>query len=205
MENGRKRKGEGAGEAEKADSKRSRHDTTPASSSSNVRIVSISALPSPADLLQEYPISQESVAFVQESRRTIEDILLGKDPRLLVVIGPCSIHDPAEAIQYGKTLISETKKWPNLFMVMRVYFEKPRTRVGWKGLIYDPLLDGSDQIEKGLRTARQLLQELTSLSIPIACEFLDVITPQYLADMVSWGAIGARTTECQVHRCVCSC
>jgi 3-deoxy-7-phosphoheptulonate synthase len=190
----------------KSDAKRLRHEESAnpgANSSSDVRIVSISPLPSPSDLLREYPMTKESVQFVRESRKAVENILLGNDPRLLVVVGPCSIHNPAEAIQYGKTLLSAMSLWPNLFLVMRVYFEKPRTRVGWKGLIYDPLLDGSDEIEKGLRMARQLLQELTSLSIPIACEFLDVITPQYVADMVSWGAIGARTTECQVHRSVC--
>jgi 3-deoxy-7-phosphoheptulonate synthase len=135
------------------------------------------------------------------ARQAIHRILHGADDRLLVVIGPCSIHDPAAGKEYAARLIEERKRLSgDLEIVMRVYFEKPRTTVGWKGLINDPNLDGSFQINKGLRLARELLLHINDLGLPAGCEFLDTLTPQYIADLVSWGAIGARTTESQVHR-----
>lgn len=162
----------------------------------NSRIKTFSTLPTPKEVIEKYDLDDKS--FVVKSRETIENILTGKDKKLLVVVGPCSIHDYDLAIEYAKMLKSlETK---NLFIVMRVYFEKPRTCLGWKGFIYDPYLDESNNISDGLIMARKLLIELTKMEIPIGLEFLDTITPQYLADLVSWGAIGARTTESQIHR-----
>src|SRR5690606_360628 len=135
------------------------------------------------------------------ARRAVHDVLHGKDDRAVVIIGPCSIHNPAAALDYAQRLAEQRKRYAGeLEIIMRVYFEKPRTTVGWKGLINDPLLDGSFNINKGLRTARELLIQVNELGLPAGCEFLDMITPQYIADLVSWGAIGARTTESQVHR-----
>jgi 3-deoxy-7-phosphoheptulonate synthase len=154
----------------------------------------------PFELLSQYQTSLEDNEFIQYSRTSIENILVGKDNRLLVVVGPCSIHDYDSAIEYAKMLRSVKDNYPNIFLVMRVYFEKPRSRTGWKGFIYDPNLDDSFDINKGITLARKLLLEITRLKIPIGCEFLDTITPQYLSDLVTWGAIGARTSESQIHR-----
>ena len=155
----------------------------------------------PSDLIEKLPISEASSKLVFESRNEISEILSQKNGRLIVVVGPCSIHDPEAALDYANKLLEEIKKYKNeLLIVMRVYFEKPRTVVGWKGLINDPNLDNSFNINKGLALSRQLLRDINDLGVPAGTEFLDVITPQYLADLISWGAIGARTTESQVHR-----
>jgi 3-deoxy-7-phosphoheptulonate synthase len=167
----------------------------------DVRIREIKELSPPDQVLREVPASEEMAASVFTARQAIHRILAGADQRLLVVIGPCSIHDPASAVEYAKRLRAEaTRLAPDLLVAMRVYFEKPRTTVGWKGLINDPRLDGSFEINEGLRTARRLLADITSMGIPCATEFLDTITPQFTADLIAWGAIGARTTESQVHR-----
>jgi len=167
---------------------------------SNTRISEIKKLASPRELIELYPLLPEDIDFVKASRNTVEDILVGKDPRLLVIVGPCSIHDYDLALDYGQRLAQLRESLPNLFLVMRVYFEKPRTRKGWKGFVYDPGMDESFRIDEGLTLARKLLLQLTKMRIPIGTECLDTITPQYLADLVSWGAIGARTSESQIHR-----
>lgn len=166
------------------------------------RIVGLTTLPPPEHLIRFFPIQGTAVeSLVAQTRLAIQSILHGKDDRLLVVIGPCSIHDPAAAIEYGRRLKEQRERFKDsLEIVMRVYFEKPRTTVGWKGLINDPYLDGSFRIDEGLRIARQLLIEINRLGLPAGSEFLDVISPQYIGDLISWGAIGARTTESQVHR-----
>jgi len=167
----------------------------------DVRIREIKELAPPSHLLREFPVSEKTSVVTYESRQAIHRILHGMDDRLLVVIGPCSIHDPKAAIEYAKRLAAERERLrEELEIVMRVYFEKPRTTVGWKGLINDPDLDNSFQINKGLRTARELLVAINELGLPAGTEFLDMITPQYIADLIAWGAIGARTTESQVHR-----
>ncbi len=167
----------------------------------DVRIREIKQLLPPIALLEKYPITENAARTVFESRQAIHNMLAGQDDRLLVVIGPCSIHDTQAALEYGRRLkVLRDEMKDNLEIVMRVYFEKPRTTVGWKGLINDPQLDGSFDINNGLRIARKLLLDLTDTGIPAAGEFLDMITPQYMADLISWGAIGARTTESQVHR-----
>ncbi|MCH2242031.1 MAG: 3-deoxy-7-phosphoheptulonate synthase [Aquabacterium sp.] len=166
------------------------------------RIRNVTPLPPPEHLIRFFPIRGTPVEqLVSDTRERIRRILRGQDDRLLVVIGPCSIHDPTAALDYAKRLkdLRETYK-DTLEVVMRVYFEKPRTTVGWKGLINDPYLDGSFRIDEGLRMARQLLLEINRLGVPAGSEFLDVISPQYIGDLISWGAIGARTTESQVHR-----
>ena len=167
----------------------------------DLRIREIKELSPPAHLMREFASSEQVSTLVHASRDAIHQILHAKDDRLVVVIGPCSIHDTKAALEYAQRLapLRESLK-AELEIVMRVYFEKPRTTVGWKGLINDPNLDGSFNINQGLRTARQLLLEVNELGVPAGCEFLDMITPQYIADLVSWGAIGARTTESQVHR-----
>jgi 3-deoxy-7-phosphoheptulonate synthase len=167
----------------------------------NCHIKAIKPLISPALLLNELSLAPEAVHRIETYREQIADILHGRDQRLLVIVGPCSIHDPKAALEYAQRLsqLAESLR-EKLLIVMRVYFEKPRTTVGWKGLINDPDLDDSCNINKGLRLARQLLLDITATGLPIAVEFLDTITPQYLADLVSWGAIGARTTESQIHR-----
>ena len=159
-------------------------------------------LPPPEHLIRFFPIQNTPVEqLITRTRKTIHQIMHGKDDRLLVVIGPCSIHDPAAAVEYARRLVVEREKYADtLEIVMRVYFEKPRTTVGWKGLINDPYLDESCRIDEGLRIARQLLIEINRLGLPAGSEFLDVISPQYIGDLISWGAIGARTTESQVHR-----
>ena len=147
------------------------------------------------------PISEAAADLVVRTRQEISDLVHGKDNRLLVIIGPCSIHDPKAALEYAERLLPLRKKYEKeLLIVMRVYFEKPRTTVGWKGLINDPHLDGTFDINFGLRQARKLLLNLNEMGMPASTEFLDMITPQYYADLISWGAIGARTTESQVHR-----
>ncbi|SET29897.1 3-deoxy-7-phosphoheptulonate synthase AroG [Thalassotalea agarivorans] len=167
----------------------------------DVRINQIKELLPPVALLERFPASENAAEVVFQGRQAISNILQGKDDRLLVVIGPCSIHDPVAAIEYGQRLVALREKYKeNLEIVMRVYFEKPRTTVGWKGLINDPYMDGSFKINDGLRIGRKLLLDLNELGLPTAGEFLDMITPQYMADFMCWGAIGARTTESQVHR-----
>jgi 3-deoxy-7-phosphoheptulonate synthase len=170
-------------------------------STDDVRIEALRPLIPPAILMEEIPLSEEGKRFVFETRRTCEEIIQGTDDRLMAVVGPCSIHDAGAAREYA-SLLSEARKefGADLEILMRVYFEKPRSRSGWKGLINDPFIDGSFQINKGLRLARQLLVDLADRGIPAGCEFLDTITPQFIADCVSWGSIGARTTESQVHR-----
>jgi 3-deoxy-7-phosphoheptulonate synthase len=151
--------------------------------------------------MRDGPISARAAHTVAASRQVLHRILAGADDRLAVVVGPCSIHDIEAALEYADRLIAQRERHANeLEIVMRVYFEKPRTTVGWKGLINDPDLDGSFRIDKGLRMARGLLREINEKGVPAGCEFLDMITPQYIADLVAWGAIGARTTESQVHR-----
>jgi len=166
------------------------------------RIDNITVLPPPEHLIRFFPISgTPTEALISKTRKKIRDIIHGKDDRLLVIIGPCSIHDPKAAMEYCQRLLSERDRFSGeLEIVMRVYFEKPRTTVGWKGLINDPYLDESYRIEEGLRLARQVLMEINRQGMPAGSEFLDVISPQYIADLISWGAIGARTTESQVHR-----
>ncbi len=166
------------------------------------RIEEVTPLPPPEHLIRFFPIAGTPVEkLVGDTRRSVRRILDGKDDRLLVVIGPCSIHDPAAALDYARQLKSQRTKYADtLEIVMRVYFEKPRTTVGWKGLINDPYLDESYRIHEGLRIARQLLVDINRLGVPAGSEFLDVISPQYIGDLISWGAIGARTTESQVHR-----
>ena len=167
----------------------------------DLRIREIKELAPPSHAMSENPCTPEVSSLVFETRQSLHRILHGMDDRLVVVIGPCSIHDTKAAIEYAKKLKAQRDRLSGeLEIVMRVYFEKPRTTVGWKGLINDPELDGSFNINKGLRTARSLLLEINAMGLPAGCEFLDMITPQYIADLVSWGAIGARTTESQVHR-----
>lgn len=167
----------------------------------DVRIKKIEELAPPGHIMREFPLSEAAVQTTFECREAIHRVLHDADDRLVVVIGPCSIHEPKSALEYARKLLVEREKYKDtLEVVMRVYFEKPRTTVGWKGLINDPNLDQTFDINKGLRTARQLLLEINEMGLPAAVEFLDVISPQYIADLVSWGAIGARTTESQVHR-----
>ena len=167
----------------------------------DVRIEALKPLIPPAILMEEIPVSDTGSETVADARRAIGACLRDEDDRLVVVVGPCSIHDPAAALDYAQRLLALRENLSDaLILVMRVYFEKPRTTLGWKGLINDPFIDGSFQINKGLRIARGLLRDLADLGLPAGCEFLDTIMPQFLADLVSWGAIGARTTESQVHR-----
>ncbi|HEV8690822.1 MAG TPA: 3-deoxy-7-phosphoheptulonate synthase [Ideonella sp.] len=166
------------------------------------RIQDVTPLPPPEHLIRFFPIAgTPTEKLIKHTRAAVRHIMNGKDDRLLVVIGPCSIHDPAAALEYARRLAPERAKYADtLEIVMRVYFEKPRTTVGWKGLINDPYLDESFRIDEGLRIARQLLVEINRLGVPAGSEFLDTISPQYIGDLISWGAIGARTTESQVHR-----
>ena len=167
----------------------------------DLRIKEIKELQPPAKLLDDFPIAEKAAQTVFETRQAIHRILHGADDRLLVIMGPCSIHDVKAAKEYAARLKeAKERAAADLLIMMRVYFEKPRTTVGWKGLINDPNLDGSFRINEGLRVGRQLLLELNQSGMPAGCEFLDMITPQYIADLVSWGAIGARTPESQVHR-----
>ena len=167
----------------------------------DLRVESIRPLLPPAILLEELPLGETAALTVNKSREEVARILRGLDDRLVVVVGPCSIHDPRAAMDYARRLHAlATELASDLRIVMRVYFEKPRTTVGWKGLINDPNLDGSFAINEGLRVGRRLLLDLAELGLPAGCEFLDPITPQFTSDLVTWGAIGARTTESQVHR-----
>ncbi len=166
-----------------------------------LRTEKLDQLITPSELAQSHPISDASAALVTRARREVEAILAGEDQRLLVVVGPCSIHDPSAALDYAKRLVKLKDLYNDeLCIVMRTYFEKPRTVVGWKGLINDPKLDGSNQVNQGISTARQLLIDINEIGLATATEFLDMVTGQYIADLISWGAIGARTTESQIHR-----
>ncbi len=167
----------------------------------DLRVAEILPLLQPALLMHEIPLRETEAAFVEAQRREAEKCLRGEDDRLLVIVGPCSIHDTRSALEYGRLIAAARARYAaDLDVVMRVYFEKPRTTVGWKGFINDPRLDESYDINTGLRGARKLLIDLAEMGVPAGTEFLDVITPQYIADAVVWGAIGARTTESQVHR-----
>ncbi len=167
----------------------------------DVRIGAVRALVSPAVLLEDLPVTAEVEGLVERTRQAIDGVLHGQGDRLVVVVGPCSIHDHGEAMAYARRLKPLADELAgDLLVVMRVYFEKPRTTVGWKGYINDPLLDGSFRINDGLRRARALLLEISSMGLPAGTEFLDLLTPQYVADLIAWGAIGARTTESQSHR-----
>ncbi|GAA4005751.1 3-deoxy-7-phosphoheptulonate synthase AroG [Comamonas faecalis] len=178
----------------------SRGDST--SQTDDQRIQDITVLPPPDHLIRFFPIRGSAVErLIADTRRGIQRLMRGEDDRLLVIIGPCSIHNPDAALDYARKLQKVRAQYKDdLEIVMRVYFEKPRTTVGWKGLINDPYLDGSYRIDEGLRIARELLIDINRLGVPAGSEFLDVISPQYIADLISWGAIGARTTESQVHR-----
>ena len=167
----------------------------------DLRIRELKELTPPSHLIREYPCSEHIASVTADARQALHNILHGQDDRLMVVIGPCSIHDTKAAMEYAQRLVKERVRFKGeLEIIMRVYFEKPRTTVGWKGLINDPHLDNSFSINDGLRIARELLMNINELGLPAGTEFLDVISPQYVADLISWGAIGARTTESQVHR-----
>ncbi|SFJ98297.1 3-deoxy-7-phosphoheptulonate synthase [Caulobacter sp. UNC279MFTsu5.1] len=170
-------------------------------STDDLRISRLQTLSPPAQVIGEAPATSSIAEVVGDARQAVHQILHGRDDRLVVVIGPCSIHDPRAALDYARRLAVERERHAGeLEVVMRVYFEKPRTTVGWKGLINDPDLDGGFRINEGLRLARRVLLDVSAQGLPAACEFLDVTTPQYIADLVAWGAIGARTTESQIHR-----
>ncbi|CBJ36959.1 3-deoxy-D-arabinoheptulosonate-7-phosphate synthase (DAHP synthetase, phenylalanine-repressible) [Ralstonia solanacearum CMR15] len=167
----------------------------------DLRIRELKELTPPAHLIREFPCNDAVSELIYQSRTAMHRILHGMDDRLIVIIGPCSIHDTKAALDYARRLVEQRERFKaDLEIVMRVYFEKPRTTVGWKGLINDPYMDGSFKINDGLRTARELLVNINELGVPAGTEYLDMISPQYIADLVSWGAIGARTTESQVHR-----
>ncbi|HEY3306895.1 MAG TPA: 3-deoxy-7-phosphoheptulonate synthase [Desulfuromonadaceae bacterium] len=167
----------------------------------NLKITAITPIIAPSELRQVFPLSEKNREFVSKSRAGIKEILQRRDRRLMVVVGPCSIHDPEAAIEYAERLAGLSAKVNDqLLLIMRVYFEKPRTTIGWKGLINDPDMNGTHLISKGLGIARGLLSRITALEVPVANEMLDPITPEYVADLISWGAIGARTTESQTHR-----
>lgn len=175
--------------------------TVDVESTSDRRIVSFRPIPAPDQLRAELPLSHRGADAVQRHRDEITQILAGNDDRLLVVVGPCSVHDPVAALDYAQRLAPLAQRHADqLKIVMRVYFEKPRTTVGWKGLINDPDMDGSFDIERGLRTARGLLLDIGALGLAVGCEFLEPTSPHYIADTIAWGAIGARTTESQIHR-----
>ncbi|MHA6297395.1 3-deoxy-7-phosphoheptulonate synthase [Devosia sp. CAU 1758] len=170
-------------------------------STDDLRITEIKPLPTPIEVMRTHPRTDGATRTVIAARHDVHNILTGQDDRLAVVVGPCSIHDPAAAMDYaGRLFALREQLGDRLEIIMRVYFEKPRTTVGWKGLINDPDMDGSFNITQGLHSARALLLDINNLGIPAACEFLDMTTPQYLADLVAWAAIGARTTESQIHR-----
>jgi 3-deoxy-7-phosphoheptulonate synthase len=167
----------------------------------DLRIREMKELTPPSHLIREFPVTPAAEQTAASARVALHRILHGQDDRLMVVVGPCSIHDPKAALEYGRRLMEQRTRFAGeLEIVMRVYFEKPRTTVGWKGMINDPYMDNSFRINDGLRMARELLRDINELGLPAGTEFLDVISPQYIADLVSWGAIGARTTESQVHR-----
>ena len=167
----------------------------------NLNIESIESIYPPSSIKNDIPVNSDLTKKIIEWREITSNILSGKDNRIIAIVGPCSIHDPEAALDYAKYLkIVKEKYKQELFIIMRVYFEKPRTTIGWKGLINDPYLNDSYKINDGLKIARKLLVDINEMDIPVACEFLDVFTPQYYADLVTWGAIGARTTESQLHR-----
>jgi len=167
----------------------------------DLRILDIHEVIAPEQVHSEYPLPEKTAESIFATRQAIHNVLTGEDDRLIVVVGPCSIHDPKAAKEYAARLnIVKNELQDELVIIMRVYFEKPRTTVGWKGLINDPNLDNSFEINKGLRISRELLIDINNMGVPAATEFLDLITPQYVADLISWGAIGARTTESQLHR-----
>jgi 3-deoxy-7-phosphoheptulonate synthase len=175
--------------------------TSKRQSTSNLRVSEITALPTPQEMIAELPLDAKAADVIERGRDEVRAIMDGVDDRLLVIVGPCSIHDPKAGLEYARRLVSQAEKHKeDLLIVLRAYFEKPRTTVGWKGLINDPHLDGSHDIAGGLRAARSFLQQVTALGLPTATEFLEPISPQYMADLISWGAIGARTTESQIHR-----
>ena len=167
----------------------------------DLRICETKEVVAPIQVHDEIPMTETAANTILAARQAIHNVLIGADDRLVVVIGPCSIHDPEAALEYAKRLLAVKSQFQNeLIIIMRVYFEKPRTTVGWKGLINDPDLNASFNINKGLRTARKILLDVNNLGVPAATEYLDLITPQYVSDLIAWGAIGARTTESQVHR-----
>ena len=167
----------------------------------DLHVASFEPLVPPGELLDELPLGEARAQLVARTRQSVRDVLTGIDDRLLLVVGPCSAHDPVAALDYARRLAAAAQRFSNeLCLVMRVYFEKPRTTMGWKGLINDPGLDGTYDVQRGLRTARTLLLDILDLGVPVGCEFLEPTSPQYIADAVTWGAIGARTTESQVHR-----
>ncbi|KAF5353341.1 hypothetical protein D9756_008087 [Leucocoprinus leucothites] len=176
------------------------YPTESGSTFQDARVLGYDPLVQPALLRHEIQLSSNSKKTIANGRYNSARIIAGHDDRLLVIVGPCSIHSPEQAIEYAQLLKAKIPELPNLEIIMRAYFEKPRTTVGWKGLINDPDIDGSFQINKGLRTARKLLCDLTDLGVPVGSELLDTISPQFIADCISWGAIGARTTESQLHR-----
>lgn len=179
----------------------SQHSTSNLQSTSNLRVSEFTPLPTPQEIVADLPLDTRLAETVARGRDEVRAIMDGVDDRLLVIVGPCSIHDPNAGLEYARRLVSQAEKHKeDLLIVMRAYFEKPRTTVGWKGLINDPRLDGSHDIASGLRAARRFLQQVTALGLPAGTEFLEPISPQYMADLVSWGAIGARTTESQIHR-----
>ncbi|MEU1389940.1 MULTISPECIES: 3-deoxy-7-phosphoheptulonate synthase [unclassified Nonomuraea] len=168
---------------------------------SDLRITSFEPLPTPHELIGEQPLGPEREALVAASRNAVRDVLAGDDDRLLLIVGPCSVHDPEAALDYARRLAAATRDLGDaLCVVMRVYFEKPRTTIGWKGLINDPDIDGGHDVQRGLRLARTVLLDVLDTGLPVGCEFLEPTSPQYIADAVTWGAIGARTPESQVHR-----
>jgi 3-deoxy-7-phosphoheptulonate synthase len=176
-------------------------DVTDITETADRRIVAFRPVSTPEQIRAEFPLTPECAHRIQRDRDEIAQILAGVDDRLLVVVGPCSVHDPVAALDYARRLAPLAERYADrLKIVMRVYFEKPRTTVGWKGLINDPDMDGSHDVERGLRTARALLIDVSELGLAVGCEFLEPISPHYIADIVAWGAIGARTTESQVHR-----
>ncbi len=167
----------------------------------NINVESIDPIIAPIHLKQLHPLDKNLEDKIVKWRKEVSDIISGKDPRKIVIVGPCSIHDPIAALEYANWLSVQRKEYSDkLFIIMRVYFEKPRTTIGWKGLINDPYLNDTCKINDGIKIARKLLLKINNLGIPVGCEFLDVFTPQYYSDLVTWGAIGARTTESQLHR-----
>ena len=168
---------------------------------SDLNVIGYEELKSPAELIQEYPVPESSIKTIVESRNAIKDIMDNKDDRKIVILGPCSIHNPSEALEYAKKVSNlEEKVGDKFLLVMRTYFEKPRSTTGWKGLISDPYMDETFDMQKGLEQARKLLIDITSMGVPVGTEFLGSVTPQYIGDLVSWAAIGARTSESQPHR-----
>jgi 3-deoxy-7-phosphoheptulonate synthase len=171
----------------------------------DIRIAKVEPLASPAILAKTYPVSPQLTESILESRQRVNDIILGKDRRLLAIVGPCSIHDPVAALEYARKLKELAREVSDqMYVVMRTYFEKPRTIGGWKGLILDPRMDGSYDIQEGIATARKVLIDITGIGVPVGCEMLDPIVPQYIDEMLCWCSIGARTTESQTHRTLAS-